>query len=1520
MSGDLLVGFDIGAVCLHCAVLRAEGTGLAVVWTPPGLMHFADITGTLERAWRELTARFDPAAIRATAFTGTGARAFAPAIPAALYVYESVAIPRGVRQADPAAVHVFHIGAKDPYYFHLAAPGGAGLIRDWATGTKCGGGSGTLVEKQCRRLFERDVPVDPGLDGTKRPQQVRLERMFALAETEAGAAGAGDGEFLARCGVVIQSELIHEQNTGTPRPANLARLFMTVARSFRNDVLGGREFTSADAVVATGGVMSNGRIRAHLGAFTGTTVRLCAHHTAVGAIGAAAMAAERGSGFVLDLADLHRAVAVQRGTRPFAPPLAEALALVHEDPAAAATPPVPAGDVIIGIDGGSTTTKGVLIDAASGALLDKVYLKTHGDPERSLREVLRRLARHAAAVTVRGVGITGSARSFYERILLSRARRDALAAAGVVPVDTVPDEITCHALGVKHHHADIDTIFEVGGQDMKFTTFRRVEGVVTDNVDRAEMNYSCQAGSGQTMENLAALIGLDVAGDLQDFALRATRVPVIDATCGVFMEMDINRLVGENLGREEIAAAIVRATAASFYYKFVGGDHHVGRACSAQGGPALGRAFLAALAQVTGRPIHAFAHREVFGAWGAALSARHSFAAAAARGAAAGTAFRGWEVIDTALARTRVRCAERFPDVTCGRRNCVLDRYVIGTDEVLAGGFCPRGNTDTPVRPRTDFVQVYHDLLARHFRRLGVLLGDLDGQAPPAAPTIGIKRSTGTLGPKGIWSAAVLARLGFTPVLSPVSDDEIARIGVNRSPTDFCIARKLATGHAAVLARHPGVRYLYNPCFISHLHEGFKQKKYCIYTESEGYLLNDALGLDPRFQLNPVINFGDLDTVAAAFRDELRRIGRPLSLRRIRAAVRYAESCEAAFTADLARAGDRFLARLDAGTGPGFVGIGRDYVLLDPKASSDTGHMFSRVRGLAYIPQIFLRHRFAHLPIEDLVDKEYWEESDTILRCDLFTADHPRLFPIRMLNFGCGPDSMKLYQEELLFASAGKPLLTFLTDAHTNNAPFVTRVEAHERVVARAAPGGAVDRARVSVRRPASHKDIVDREWLIAYMGDGSSIGAAVLHHFGVDARVIPTCTPEGHDLADRHIHTEVCYPLKGVVSDVLAFLRGQERLHGREFVNRTYLVMIPSAGGPCRFGKYRELLRIFMDEEGFEGVPIEGPSSEYDYCDMNLPGEQSALRHMKLMRLFYWGIFTADLLEDITLRYRPYLRIPAEADQLKVRQLRELEACISQGGAPARITAWAEETVRAFGRLDRRTDARFPLVLYMGEIYMRNHDPYTDHVIRELEAGGLEVVRSPVFEWLHYINAMRLQRLARSARINFRTLHLGRGLRALGGWVAAVVRAWYMDRFEHRIAAPFASALHGRQSASPGPREIIRTLEEGHLFHSNIEGEAPLSIGLGYYFMTGRFKPAPEQDAWVSGLFHVGPFTCMQEGVATAKIDLMIKEMRRQNPDLLVPIVHAFFGDSPNPNLEAEIAVFREQCHQKKAELSARK
>jgi predicted nucleotide-binding protein (sugar kinase/HSP70/actin superfamily) len=92
-------------------------------------------------------------------------------------------------------------------------------------------------------------------------------------------------------------------------------------------------------------------------------------------------------------------------------------------------------------------------------------------------------------------------------------------------------------------------------------------------------------------------------------------------------------------------------------------------------------------------------------------------------------------------------------------------------------------------------------------------------------------------------------------------------------------------------------------------------------------------------------------------------------------------------------------------------------------------------------------HRFKEISINDIAPDEYWHESKDILKAQLRVAGNPGLYAIRLTNFGCGPDSMKLMQERSIQEQACKPMLVLSTDGHTSNAQFVTRTEAHERVI-----------------------------------------------------------------------------------------------------------------------------------------------------------------------------------------------------------------------------------------------------------------------------------------------------------------------------------------------------------------------------------------------------------------------------------------------------------------------------------------
>jgi len=1477
-----VIGIDIGSSSIYCI---AMGLNMEIVRRFKPCPHFGRPLETLKNhILPEISDLAKDFQVISTALTGIGAKILAETTPQLLYEYDSVTIPKGIALIEETPRYVFHLGAKDSYFFSMGTVKGKTILLESSTNTKCGGGSGTLIEKQIRRLYCKDKIFDLHKD-------MPLDAFFEQAIEEASQHYEAQ-PYRARCGVVIQSDMIHDQNEGVPRPILVAKLFKTVASNFVQDVIGPRKLEKGTKTLVTGGLARIKPLTDYLGEITNLELVTPEYFLEVAAIGAATMCIEKNNFHVLTPQDIDNALSAARKNRKYAPPLKDYLNNVHiydnlKESLSKVKALVHDPEVVIGVDGGSTTTKAVVVSVKDSKILDSLYLSTHGDPLGALQKIIKHFSRNKDLYKVMGICTTGSARKLFESVLSSKAMRQKLQDEGFHVPDAAVDEITCHAIGIRHYDKDIDTIFEIGGQDMKFTTFKKGPSGPLDEVEEARMNYSCQAGAGQTLENMGEILGLDVKTSLQEKALKAPRTPIIDATCGVFMEIEEQRLIAENFTQEEIAAAIVRATAESYFHKFVGGSRHVGNKCSCQGGPSLGKAFLAAMAQVTGKEIHAYPGRELFGAYGAALWVRNKVLELKQKGLPVRSAFRGWDLGDETFKYEEKTCLEKWGKLSCGVRNCTLKIFHVGGEEIISGGFCPRGNSEVSEAPKTDYVQLFHQVMQKHFD--GILYQDVSKVAPES-PTVGIRRCGLMLGHRSIFFSAFLKHLGFIPVLTPISNHKITELGTRFAPTEYCVAMKISAGHAALLSLDSRIKYIFMPSFIDELDANGTKRMFCIYTEAENFVLKDALSIDKKRLIMPILHLGKDGPLGKELARALKAIGLSFSRKQIKEAIDYANQKVKAFLAEIERIGEKFLLSLSSSCEPGYVGLGRDYVLLDPEASSNSGHLFSNMRGMRYIPQIFLRHKYEDIDIDKIVENEYWIQSVEILKASIYTSQTDGLYPIRLMNFACGPDSIKFMMESEIFKTSGKPFLHLMTDAQVNNAPFSTRAEAHHRVVmqhysSRQKTQKKTEITFISPKVP-ENGNLSKRTWLIPYMGKVSEIAAAAAKRWGINTEVVPTNTPDSRKAASKFISMETCFPLKGVMGDLMALLSKLKESLGSKKLQEEYLIFLPTTSGPCRFGKYAEVLKLLLRQLDLSEMPIVSPSSSRGYMDFN--SLNLKLSHFDKLRLatdLYEAILTSDLFDDLILRFRPYAKSREAFNNLATSRLESLKELLVKRNSGKSVCQWLVETAKMMESFPKKQNERFPLVLYVGEIYMRQHDPYTGNIIEKLEEEGLELVRSPVYEWLEYVTFLAWEK----------------GKNPLN-----LLVEYYMASANSKFKKSVQCYLKERHILPP-PREIISAIEKEGVYHSDIMGESALSIGIFNEFINGRLD---SQKLPICGIFHVGPFTCMQEGISSAKMRAMLKELQALGCNEVIPVIHAFFGESPNSNLEAEIASFRESCY----------
>ena len=256
----------------------------------------------------------------------------------------------------------------------------------------------------------------------------------------------------------------------------------------------------------------------------------------------------------------------------------------------------------LGIDIGSISTKGVLIDE-DGAIIARTYLWTEGDPAGAARRVVADLAEQIDPdeVKVRAAGTTGSARRLV---------------GAMIGANVVKNEITAHAVGTTHLHPDVRTILEIGGQDSKIIL---VEGGIA--VDYA-MNTLCAAGTGSFLSSQAHRLGLEVE-EFGPIALTSKHPANIAARCTVFAESDLVHKIQVGYAREDIVAGLCNAVASN-YLSNVGKGKKIKEPVVFQGGVSKNIGVVKAFEDLLGCKVIVDEDGHLMGCYGIALLAMNA--------------------------------------------------------------------------------------------------------------------------------------------------------------------------------------------------------------------------------------------------------------------------------------------------------------------------------------------------------------------------------------------------------------------------------------------------------------------------------------------------------------------------------------------------------------------------------------------------------------------------------------------------------------------------------------------------------------------------------------------------------------------------------------------------------------------------------------------------------------------------------------------------------------------------------
>ncbi|MCE1165080.1 MAG: acyl-CoA dehydratase activase [Bacteroidetes bacterium] len=1065
-------------------------------------------------------------------------------------------------------------------------------------------------------------------------------------------------------------------------------------------------------------------------------------------------------------------------------------------------------ECIIGLDVGSTTTKAVVIRTQDNAIVASVYLRTNGNPVEASVNCYRELQKQiSAAIKIIGLGVTGSGR---------------LIASLHALTDGDVNEIIAHAVAAAYFDRDVDTIFEIGGQDAKYTHL--TNGIASDYA----MNEACSAGTGSFLEE-AAKESLNIKyTEIGDIALRARSPINFNDQCAAFISSDIKNAGHEGAKIDDIVAGLVYSICLN-YVNRVKGNRPVGRKVFMQGGVCYNKAIPYAMSILTGKEIIVPPEPGLMGAFGVALEIKNRISL--------GLYKRKNFELDKLISR-EFSYSKSF---TCAGGNekcdlkCSISMIEVEGKKYPFGGACNRYYNErhhiTADAEKNNLVKV----------RQRMMFEDFIVKETVKSRRIGISRSLLTNSMYPLYYN-FFTKLGFEVVLS----DEIDREGSDKIRSSYCYPVEVSHGFFQNLLKKD-IDYIFLP-HITEMEgrEEYKYNRMCVFVQGETYFLRSTFRDEIESEENrikiisPVINFSDnYEGVKKAFV----KIARELDCvsdraeHAFKAAYDSLTEMKKAFKAQ----GRKFIKELESEKDEiAFVLFGRPYNAFAREINLNIPHKIAS-RGYRIIPYDFLEY-------EDKYSYEnmYWYSGNEILSAARYVKEHTQLFGIFITNFSCGPDSFVIPYFRKIMDS--KPSLTLELDSHSADVGVETRIEAAIDIIRNFISvnrGAAVEeKVQKEILKVVNHDNNLfvrdhygkefsirnnDVEVLIPSMGRFSTDSfSAVFRSLGINSRPLPVPTFETLRHGRGVATCKECLPFLLTTGSLL------EYLDSNRSKNRKTLFFMPHGYGPCRQGQYHIRLKDILNTNGITNAGVISMDDESSFSDF---GNEFFTRQ-------WLGLIIADNIHDIENVLEVNAADKEEAKAILKSEWDRIVLELEKGDFES-IYAQLAKTSEALNKIKVKGSLKdSKIVSLVGEIYVRREEYSRLDLIKNLNENGFIVRTAPITEYVYYTNYLQKKNIVKDLSMKER------------------LELFLKEKIQLRIEKKVKKILSASGLCSEDMIDVEKTLKYGkELISEKLIGESILTVGLALREILDD----------TCGIITIGPFNCIPSRFAEG---ILNKEM----------------------------------------------
>lgn len=939
------------------------------------------------------------------------------------------------------------------------------------------------------------------------------------------------------------------------------------------------------------------------------------------------------------------------------------------------------GNIFLGIDVGSTTTKAVVL-GQNGELLYSSYNNNEGSPLNKTLEILKELYilinkdTRIAKATVTGYG---------EGLIK--------AALGI---DIGEIETICHFRGAKEFMPNVEFILDIGGQDMKALMIK--DGIINNIL----LNEACSSGCGSFIEGFSKSLGISI-DEFAKLAISSKRPVDLGSRCTVFMNSKVKQVQKEGVSVSDISAGLSYSVIKNALYKVIKirNFDELGKNIIVQGGTFYNDGILRSFEKITGINVVRPEIAGLMGAYGAALISKENH-----KENEISTIITRDKINDFTIETSCERCG------ICGN-NCLLTINKFSeTEKYITGNRCERPLGE--IAKKKNVPNLYKYKLKRIFSYKPL------SKEEAIRGEIGIPRVLNMYENYPFWFT-FLTKLKFKVVLSPISNKEIFKLGIETIPSESaCYPAKISHGHIMYLI-NKGLKIIFYPCVPYEYKEdsGANNHYNCpMVTSYPDVIKNNIDDLKEKNikYLSPFLSLHNKEKLYKRLYEIFEEFN--VTKKEIIEAVDAAFNERENVVSDIRKKGEETLKYIEEHKMKGIVLSGRPYHI-DPEINHGLTDIIT-----SFNMAVLTEDSVAHLgnlerPIR-VVDQ--WMYHTRLYRAAAFVKERTDLELIQLTSFGCGLDAVTSDQVEEILASRGKMYTLIKIDEGSNLGAVKIRIRSLKAAMEEREKNNVkLKNIDNSYKKNLFTKEM-KKDWTILapqmspihFQFIEKAVRAS-----GYNIDVLPANDKEAIEEGIKYVNNDACYPSILVIGQMINALKS-----GKYDPNKTALI-ISQTGGGCRATNYVGFLKKGLREAGFPNVPI----ISLNVLGMERqPGFKISYRLIKKLMM---GVIYGDLFIRVLYRVRPYETVKGSANKL-YEYYREKAFKNVENGNKNEMNKLVKEIVKAFDTLEINDEVK-PKVGIVGEILVKYHPTANNNIVDVLEKEGAEVVVPELLDFFLY-------------------------------------------------------------------------------------------------------------------------------------------------------------------------------------------